>query len=112
MTVSDEDPAFCVCVRFKTTFKKDLAERQADMNNEWLKLASALEPDFKDLKCLSMQEREQVWASLENPQPGHNMYSFGNKHNFQQTQMIVCMADCSISKIKAPLDSSITGLSH
>jgi len=59
-----------------------------------------------------MQEREQVWASLENPQPGHNMYSFGNKHNFQQTQMIVCMADCSISKIKAPLDSSITGLSH
>lgn len=53
--------------RFKSAFKKDLAERQADMNNEWLKLASALDPCFKDLKCLSRgeREREQVWSSLE-----------------------------------------------
>ncbi|KAI7807507.1 putative zinc finger BED domain-containing protein 1-like [Triplophysa rosa] len=63
MRVSDEDPAYVA--RFKTAFSKDLAERQADMNGEWLKLASALDPRFKDLKCLSRGEREQVWSSLE-----------------------------------------------
>ncbi|GAA6072001.1 myosin heavy chain, skeletal muscle-like isoform X2 [Tachysurus ichikawai] len=51
--------------RFKTAFKKDLAERQAVMNNEWLKISSALDPRFKDLKCLARGEREQVWSSLE-----------------------------------------------
>ncbi|GAA6087517.1 zinc finger BED domain-containing protein 1-like [Tachysurus ichikawai] len=44
---------------------KDLAERQAVMNNEWLKLSSALDPRFKDLKCLARGESEQVWSSLE-----------------------------------------------
>lgn len=63
MRVSDEDPAYVA--RFKTAFKKDLAERQTDMNNECLKLSSALDPRFKDLKCLARGEREQVWSSLE-----------------------------------------------
>uniref|UniRef100_A0A3B3Q6P6 HAT C-terminal dimerisation domain-containing protein n=1 Tax=Paramormyrops kingsleyae TaxID=1676925 RepID=A0A3B3Q6P6_9TELE len=63
MRVSDEDPAYVA--RFKTAFSKDLAEHQADMNGEWLKLASGLDPRFKDLKCLSRGEREQVWSSLE-----------------------------------------------
>nr|XP_055048150.1 E3 SUMO-protein ligase ZBED1-like [Misgurnus anguillicaudatus] len=63
MRVSDDDPAYVA--RFKTAFKKDLAERQAVMNNEWLKLSSALDPRFKDLKCMARGEREQVWSSLE-----------------------------------------------
>ncbi|KAL1262297.1 hypothetical protein QQF64_007562 [Cirrhinus molitorella] len=63
MRVSDEDPAYVA--RFKTAFIKDLAECQADMNGKWLKLATALDPRFKDLKCLSRGEREQVWSSLE-----------------------------------------------
>lgn len=61
--VSDEDPAYVA--RFKTAFSKDLAECQADMNSELLKLASALDPHFKDLKCLSRGEREEVWSSHE-----------------------------------------------
>ncbi|GAA6099983.1 zinc finger BED domain-containing protein 1-like [Tachysurus ichikawai] len=59
MRVSDEDPAYVA------RFKKDLAEHQAVMNSEWLKLSSALDPRFKDLKCLARGEGEQVWSSLE-----------------------------------------------
>ncbi|KAJ8360342.1 hypothetical protein SKAU_G00168670 [Synaphobranchus kaupii] len=63
MEISDEDPTYMV--RFKTAFKKDLAEWQADTNNGWLKLASALDPRFKDLKCLPRGERDEVCTSLE-----------------------------------------------
>ncbi|XP_047660338.1 myosin heavy chain, skeletal muscle-like isoform X2 [Tachysurus fulvidraco] len=63
MRVYDEDPAYVA--RFKTAFKKDLAERQAVMNNEWLKLSSALDPRFKDLKGLARGDIQQVWSSLE-----------------------------------------------
>lgn len=63
MEVSDEDPAYMV--RFKTAFSKDLSQRQATLNHEWLKLATVLDPRFKDLKCLLKEEREGVWTSLE-----------------------------------------------
>lgn len=62
MEVSDEDPAYVV--RSKTTFKEDLASRQENTNNEWLKLATALDPHFKDLKSLPKSEREEVWTTL------------------------------------------------
>ncbi|CAL8234820.1 unnamed protein product, partial [Arctogadus glacialis] len=62
MEVSDEDPAYVV--RFKTAFKEDLASRQEKTNNLWLKLATALDPRFKDLKTLPKSEREEVWTTL------------------------------------------------
>lgn len=62
MEVSDEDPAYVV--RFKTAFKEDLASRQEKTNNAWLKLATALDPRFKDLKSLPKSEREEVWTTL------------------------------------------------
>lgn len=63
MEVSDEDPAYMV--RFKTAFSKDLSQRQAALNHEWLKLATVLDPRFKDLKCLPKGERVGVLTSLE-----------------------------------------------
>uniref|UniRef100_A0AAZ1XRF2 BED-type domain-containing protein n=1 Tax=Oreochromis aureus TaxID=47969 RepID=A0AAZ1XRF2_OREAU len=33
-------------------------------NLTWLKIATALDPRFKDLKCLSKDERREVWASV------------------------------------------------
>lgn len=46
--------------RFKTTFKEDLASRQENTNNAWLKLATALDPHLKDLKSLPKRDREEV----------------------------------------------------
>lgn len=62
MKVSEEDPAYVV--RFKTVFMEDLDSRQENINNAWLKLATALDPRFKDLKSLPKSEREEVWTSL------------------------------------------------
>ncbi|XP_073696284.1 cytosolic phospholipase A2 gamma-like [Garra rufa] len=83
MKISDDDPAYIV--RFKAAFTKDLNQRRENINLEWLKVATALDPRFKDLKCLPRAEREPVWAKLselvkgeepalqplreENPQP-------------------------------------------
>ncbi|XP_070761682.1 E3 SUMO-protein ligase ZBED1-like [Enoplosus armatus] len=63
MEVSDDDSAYMV--KFKTAFKKDLSQRKATLNHEWLKMATVLDPRFKDLKCLARGERAEVWTSLE-----------------------------------------------
>uniref|UniRef100_A0A8C4DLB3 Zinc finger BED domain-containing protein 1 n=1 Tax=Dicentrarchus labrax TaxID=13489 RepID=A0A8C4DLB3_DICLA len=62
MKVSEEDPAYVV--RFKTIFMEDLASRQENTNNVWLKLATEPDRRFKDLKSLPKSEREEVWTSL------------------------------------------------
>lgn len=58
MDITDDDPADVV--KFKTAFQKDLAARRANANETWFKVATALDPRFKDLKCLPRQQREQV----------------------------------------------------
>ncbi|KAK0133317.1 hypothetical protein N1851_031178 [Merluccius polli] len=60
--ISDDDPNYVV--RFKT-IKGDLATRVAETNITWLKLASVLDPRFKDIKCLPRGERVEVWTRLE-----------------------------------------------
>ncbi|KAK0153914.1 Zinc finger BED domain-containing protein 1 [Merluccius polli] len=64
MDVTDEDPAYVV--NFKNAFQRDLAAGQAVANEAWFKVATALDPRFKHLKCLPRDQREQVWTSLEN----------------------------------------------
>ena len=61
--VSEDDPTYMG--RFKAAFKKDLSERQANINNRWLKIASALDPRLKDLKFLPRGERDELWVSLQ-----------------------------------------------
>ncbi|KAL4009365.1 hypothetical protein ACER0C_003217 [Sarotherodon galilaeus] len=58
----DDDPVYAV--KFKIVFTTDLAQRRASSNLTWLKIATALDPRFKDLKCLSKDERREVWASV------------------------------------------------
>ena len=58
MDITDEDPAYVV--KFKNAFQRDLAARRADANETWCKLSTALDPRFKDLKCLPKEKREQV----------------------------------------------------
>lgn len=61
--VSEEDPAYVE--RFKTAFKRDLSQWQANISSRWLKIVSALDPHFKDLRYLPRGESEEVWTSLE-----------------------------------------------
>ncbi|KAI4885628.1 hypothetical protein NFI96_024161, partial [Prochilodus magdalenae] len=60
----DDDPVYVV--RFKTIFTTDLAKRKNTTNLTWLKIATALEPRFKDLKCLPEDERSEIGALLHN----------------------------------------------
>lgn len=70
MDITDDDPAYVV--KFKNAFQKDLAARRADTNETWFKVATALDPRFKDLKCLPREKREQVktvrisWTNVSN----------------------------------------------
>lgn len=62
MEVSDVDPAYIV--RFKAAFTKDLNRRKESSNLWWLKVATALDPRFKELRCLPKAERGEVWQKL------------------------------------------------
>ncbi|KAK7162416.1 hypothetical protein R3I93_006650 [Phoxinus phoxinus] len=58
MAVTEDDPAYVV--RFKDAFKEDLTKRKENTNIAWLKIASALDPRFKNLKCIPKAERAEV----------------------------------------------------
>ncbi|KAL3969666.1 collagen type XXVI alpha (EMI domain-containing protein 2) [Sarotherodon galilaeus] len=62
MEPSDDDPGYVL--GFKKAFTTDIAQRRDSSNLTWLKIATALDPRFKDLKCLSKDERREVWASV------------------------------------------------
>lgn len=62
MEVSDDDQVYVVW--FKKVFTTDLAQRKDSTNLTWLKIATALDPKFKDLKCLPRDERSEMWASV------------------------------------------------
>ncbi|MGL5599041.1 MAG: hAT family dimerization domain-containing protein [Aeromonas sp.] len=64
MESSDDDPAYVV--KFKSTFRTDLETRKENANIAYLKIATALDPRFKDLKCIPRAERGEVWASVTN----------------------------------------------
>jgi hypothetical protein len=58
-------------VRFKLTFTTDLERPPPQQSGEntnltWLKNATALDPRFKDLKCLPRPERGEVWTLVSN----------------------------------------------
>lgn len=63
MAVTEDDPAYVV--RFKDAFKEDLTKRKENTNIAWLKIASALDPRFKNLKCIPKAERAEVWETLD-----------------------------------------------
>ena len=52
-------------VRFKKAFTEDLQQRQKNCNFAWLSIATALDPRFKHLKCLSKEKREEIWIELK-----------------------------------------------
>ncbi|XP_051815909.1 E3 SUMO-protein ligase ZBED1-like [Acanthochromis polyacanthus] len=62
MEPSEDDPVHIV--KWKKLFSEDLAKRKENSNLAWLKLATALDPRFKDLKCLPKTERGDVWNSI------------------------------------------------
>ena len=64
MESSDDDPAYVT--KFKTTFRNDMETIKGNANIAYLKIATALDPRFKDLKCIPRAERTRVWASVTN----------------------------------------------
>lgn len=63
METTEDDPAYLV--RFKHAITTDLDNRLQSCNISWLKMSSALDPRFKQLKCLPKSEREDIWAMLQ-----------------------------------------------
>jgi len=63
MEVTEDDPAYVV--KCKTAFKTDLASRQGNTNNDWLKIATALDPRLKALKSLPKSDRPEGSTTLE-----------------------------------------------
>ena len=51
METTEDDPSYMVT--FKQTFRTDMEKRKDKTNIAWLRVATALDPRFKDLKCLS-----------------------------------------------------------
>ncbi|XP_061738828.1 uncharacterized protein LOC133540252 [Nerophis ophidion] len=64
MESSDDDPTYVT--KFKPTFREDLETRKGNANIAYLKIATALDPRFKALKCIPRAERSEVWASITN----------------------------------------------
>ncbi|KAK0131514.1 Glycerol-3-phosphate acyltransferase 1, mitochondrial [Merluccius polli] len=62
MEVSEDDPAYMV--KFKETFTAGLEQRKDKTNMTWLRIATALDPRFTDLKCLSKPDRAEVWRLI------------------------------------------------
>nr|XP_055040804.1 E3 SUMO-protein ligase ZBED1-like [Misgurnus anguillicaudatus] len=62
MEVSEDDPGYMI--KFKETFTTDMDKRKDKTNITWLRVATALDPRFKDLKCLSRADRAEVWSSI------------------------------------------------
>lgn len=63
MASSDDDPPYVA--RFKEAMIDDLNSRKDNLNLPWLKLATALDPRFKLLKCFPKDERDDVWRELQ-----------------------------------------------
>jgi len=57
-TVCDDDPAYAV--RFKNAFTTNLKASQRNCNLKWLLIATALDPRFTNLKCVSKDNKEEV----------------------------------------------------
>ncbi|XP_040208642.1 E3 SUMO-protein ligase ZBED1-like isoform X2 [Rana temporaria] len=62
MEVTEDDPAYTI--KFKGTFAADMEGRKEKTNITWLRVATALDPRFKDLKCLSKPDRAEVWGTI------------------------------------------------
>ncbi|CAL8392636.1 unnamed protein product [Arctogadus glacialis] len=62
MEVTEDDPAYMI--KFKGTFAADMEGRKEKTNITWLRVATSLDPRFKDLKCLSKPERVEVWGTV------------------------------------------------
>nr|XP_048704291.1 uncharacterized protein LOC125635926 [Caretta caretta] len=60
--VSDDVPA--PVVRFKNTFIADRTKFKEGTNVRFLKITTALDPRFTNLKCLPKSERDEVWSML------------------------------------------------
>ena len=64
MESSNDDPVYVT--KFKSTFRNDMETCKGNANIAYLKIATALDPRFKDLKCIPRAERSEVWASVTN----------------------------------------------
>ena len=64
MESSDDDPAYVT--KFKSTFRNEMETLKGNADIAYLKIATALDPRFKDLKCIPRAERSEVCASVTN----------------------------------------------
>ncbi|XP_074549889.1 E3 SUMO-protein ligase ZBED1-like [Halichoeres trimaculatus] len=104
MIISGDDPAYIT--RFKAAFTKDLNQRREKTNLEWLKVATALDPRFKDLKSLPKAEREPVWAKLRELVKGEES-SEENPEPPKKKTALLLMPSESESDEETPVDNTV-----
>nr|XP_048699257.1 uncharacterized protein LOC125633676 [Caretta caretta] len=95
----------------KNTFTADFTKHKEGTNVRFLKIATALDPGFKNLKCLPKSERDKVWSMLsevleeqhsdaettdpETPKKKINLLLVGSDSDNENEHLLVCTAlDC------------------
>ncbi|KAL7888777.1 hypothetical protein AOLI_G00037510 [Acnodon oligacanthus] len=110
---SDNDPVYVV--RFKIVFTTDLAKWKDTTNVTWLKIATALDPRFKDLKCLPKDEKSETWASLHNlmmaempaPQPSPEATEMQPPKKRRMTVFLMGSSDTDTDKVEESIEQCL-----
>ena len=64
MAVHDDDPGYIA--RFKSAALDDFQQRVTGVDSvELLRIAAALDPRYKTLRCLSPEEKDLTWTVIE-----------------------------------------------
>ncbi|XDV11996.1 hypothetical protein PO909_000766 [Leuciscus waleckii] len=71
MEVTEDDTTYMI--KFKGTFAADMEGRKEKTNITWLRVATALDPRFKDLKCLSKTDRAEEMKMERLAQPDNQV---------------------------------------
>jgi len=113
MEPSDDDPVYVM--RFKKVFTIDLSKSKESTNLTWLKMATVLDPRFKDLKCLPKDERDELWTSISSlvkeerlaQQPSKETTGKQPPKKTRMSEFLFCSSDSSDSDDSVSIDKCL-----
>ena len=86
MTVNDDDTGYIA--KFKEASVNDFSKRVADMKSiAILKIATTLDPRYKNLKCSSDDAKEETWSRIEQ-QIARDNWLKTNVHDYTSTNSV------------------------
>jgi len=85
MEVHDDDPGYII--RFKKAFLKDFALRLENINGiQLLYIATALDPRYKTMRCVSQEKRDFTWKEIERLCDEQNISSNEESHHINEVK--------------------------